>query len=148
MLKPNRDLLGGVLLVLFGIAYAGQALLHYPIGNIQKAGPGFFPLCLGIILSILGALIVVPAIGRESRFPRILVRAPLAILVSLGVFALLARPLGLIPAVVVANAAANLAQPPFRPLLTLTSSLVLALGAYLIFGVTLGISAPMFAWRW
>jgi Tripartite tricarboxylate transporter TctB family len=58
----DRNLLKGLFLVAIGLAF-GLGALRYPIGRVERAGPGFFPLMVSAFLFLLGAGMVV-----RSRF--------------------------------------------------------------------------------
>lgn len=56
LLKINRDYYAGALMLLIGAIAVSQGR-NYPIGSLQKMGPGFFPVALGALLIVLGVLI-------------------------------------------------------------------------------------------
>jgi Tripartite tricarboxylate transporter TctB family len=61
----KRDLLGGLLLFVVGIA----AILEgrtYDIGTLTRMGTGFFPVVLGGVLAALGGLIALSALRSSS----------------------------------------------------------------------------------
>ena len=58
----DRNLLRGIFLILVSLAF-GIGALRYPIGRVERAGPGFFPLMVSCILFVLGVGIAV-----RSRF--------------------------------------------------------------------------------
>jgi hypothetical protein len=60
--QDNRDYYGGALLLIIGL-YATAVGQTYEVGTLHQMGPGFFPVALGIILSILG---IVVAFGARS----------------------------------------------------------------------------------
>ena len=45
-----KDVLGGILFVVLGIAVAFQSV-KYEVGTLHSMGPGFFPLALGLVLA-------------------------------------------------------------------------------------------------
>lgn len=54
----NRDeIIGGMVIFLLG-AITTLLSLKMPIGSLRMAGPGFFPLCLGILLMVLSTTFV------------------------------------------------------------------------------------------
>lgn len=98
----KRDYLAGTLMVLLGFitAYEGR---NYEFGTLQKMGPGYFPVALGIILIVLGGLIAGTAStggGEEERepLPHAEWRGWLAIVVGPALFILLGKFSGLLPA--------------------------------------------------
>ena len=99
--ERNRDIAGGLLLALIGAGAAARTGATLGIGSLADMGPGFFPIVLSICLSLCGLAIALPAwLARtdagETR--RIDVRALLCIALSVAVFALSVRPLGLVGA--------------------------------------------------
>ena len=59
----NRNLLKGLFLAVIAFIFGLGAVLRYPIGHVERPGPGFFPLMVSAILFVLGAGMVV-----RSRF--------------------------------------------------------------------------------
>jgi hypothetical protein len=101
--KVPRDVWGGTLMVAIGGGVAVQTALSYPIGSLQRMGPGFLPLVLGIILIASGLYIAGKALLTGPG--RVVVRAHPPqwrawALISLGIagFVGAADYLGLIPA--------------------------------------------------
>lgn len=64
-LGARKDVLGGALMLVLGLATAMQAA-SYDIGSLRRMGPGFFPLSLGVILAIVGMLIIITAKRSDS----------------------------------------------------------------------------------
>ncbi|MDP3521564.1 MAG: tripartite tricarboxylate transporter TctB family protein [Hydrogenophaga sp.] len=68
MIKNRRDFWAGWLFVVLGVAYAWAASLH-DIGwttETTEMGPGFFPLVLAALLSLLGASLVFKSLTLEA----------------------------------------------------------------------------------
>lgn len=63
----KKDLLSGVLFMAFG-ALGLTVGTQYELGTISRMGPGYFPVVISCILSLVGAVISVKAIwsGRED----------------------------------------------------------------------------------
>lgn len=51
--------------LLLGIAFAWGATA-YNVGSGARMGPGYFPLVLGVVLAVLGALILIPTVKIEG----------------------------------------------------------------------------------
>jgi hypothetical protein len=62
------DLIGGTLLVIFGIWFALFSAEAYNFGELRRMGPGFFPAVLGVLVAVFGALLIVPALFRPNLF--------------------------------------------------------------------------------
>lgn len=65
MIKNRRDFWAGWLFVVLGVAYAWAASLH-DIGWTTDMGPGFFPLVLAALLTLLGATLVFKSLTIEA----------------------------------------------------------------------------------
>lgn len=68
MIKNRRDFWAGWLFVVLGVAYAWAATLH-DIGwtdETTEMGPGFFPLVLAALLTVLGATLVFKSLTLEA----------------------------------------------------------------------------------
>lgn len=64
-IKSQKDFFAGLLFMVVGIGFAWGAT-NYQIGTSARMGPGFFPLMLGIILTILGGIVVFQALVVET----------------------------------------------------------------------------------
>lgn len=95
MQRDVHDLWWGGILALLGLAVAIYAALSYDIGTLRQMGPGFFPLVLGSLLAVLGVLILLPALVRESEKRPLAWREMLAVSASLLVFGMLLDRFGI-----------------------------------------------------
>lgn len=55
-IKSQKDFFAGLMFMVTGIAFAWGAT-SYKIGDGARMGPGYFPLLLGVLMAILGAVI-------------------------------------------------------------------------------------------
>jgi hypothetical protein len=119
----RKDLLAGAVFAGFGLAFAVTSTT-YDIGTPLRMGPGFFPLVLGGILVVLGALIAVTGYiaANGSEIGTIPWRALVLLVGSLLVFGFTVRDLGLVPALFVSVLLATFAGRGVR----LVSALVIA----------------------
>lgn len=140
----RRDLVGGLALAVLGAAFAWGAL-DLPLGTARRMGPGYLPLVVAGIAILLGLLIAVSALGRAGRIPPIEWRPFLGVLAGLAAFGIAVRPLGLLPAIVLAVLASATADARSRPLPALALALFLAGAAHLVFIV--GLRLPLVPWR-
>jgi hypothetical protein len=60
----RNDAFGGVLIFLFG-ALTVYLSLKMPMGTFRAAGPGLFPLCLGLLLVVLSSIFTLAALMRH-----------------------------------------------------------------------------------
>ncbi len=65
-IKSQKDFFSGLLFMAIGIAFAWGAT-SYKIGDGARMGPGYFPLMLGVLLAILGAVIVFESLVVETE---------------------------------------------------------------------------------
>lgn len=56
----HKDYYGGGLMLLIGLGAVMQGLT-YRVGSLSKMGPGFFPVALGVLLALTGAVIAATA---------------------------------------------------------------------------------------
>lgn len=144
--RDYRDILGGGLLLAAGIWAAWYSATHYELGSFQRMGPGMFPMLLGIVLAVLGALMAGPAFFRPGPKLQIKLFVPALILLAVLSFALLIGPFGLVPAIIAVVVISAFAEDKFRPVPILLLCVVLCVIAWLIFRVGLGLSLAMFTW--
>ena len=64
-IKSQKDFFSGLLYTLVGVAFAYGAT-SYNIGTGARMGPGYFPLLLGSILAIIGAIILFKSLVVET----------------------------------------------------------------------------------
>ncbi len=100
-IKSQRDFWAGLMFVVVGVAFAYGAK-NYNIGNAAKMGPGYFPLMLGLLLAVLGAIVTLTALSVETvdgdPIGGFDWRSILVVLGSVCLFGFLLQKLGLIVA--------------------------------------------------
>jgi Tripartite tricarboxylate transporter TctB family len=147
--RINKDRYGGCLVLLLGLAvtYEGKG---YSVGTLSDMGPGYFPVALGIILAIVGALIAM--LGSNGAEPGEETRGVIdwrgwsCILLGIAGFVVLGQYGGLVPAtfaVVFISALGDRNN-------TVVSALVLALAlvavCVVVFWWALQLQMPLFQW--
>lgn len=65
-IKSQKDFFSGLMFMGIGVAFAWGATT-YNVGSGARMGPGYFPLMLGILMTILGGLITFKALAVETR---------------------------------------------------------------------------------
>jgi hypothetical protein len=137
-----------------GIGFAVGAT-SYEVGSAARMGPGYFPLMLGVLLAILGAIIILQSftkggpggdkigafawrplgfvLGANLAFGALLVGLP-----SIGF-----PPMGLIVAIYALVLIASFAQPGFQLRSTLILATLLAAGSYVAFVKMLSLQFPV-----
>ncbi|WP_077001558.1 tripartite tricarboxylate transporter TctB family protein [Variovorax sp. KK3] len=64
-IKSQKDFFAGLMFTVVGIAF-GWGATAYNVGTGARMGPGYFPLMLGILLAILGAIVIFTALSIET----------------------------------------------------------------------------------
>lgn len=156
MIQNDRaDLVSGLLIASAGVAVTVYAASNYPLGTLRRMGPGMFPTGLGVTLALLGLVLAfnswrsLCAVSGGARMPvRFELRTAFLCVAGVVAFALLLRPLGLVPAVLAVVGISALSDR--RNTLLAIAALVLFLSvlAVLIFKLGLGMTFPLFAWNW
>ncbi len=140
-----QDVLTGVLFLAFGLTAMGLAL-GLRIGTAARMGPGYFPFALGLLLSALGALLVVKGLRSgppRGEWPALKVRPLLIILCSVLLFSRLLIPLGLLLSTAVLVVVASLAGHEFRLRETLINAAALVAIVVVLFVYLLEFPIPL-----
>ena len=146
-LRNKRELYASGLMMLIGIGTVAGAL-NYDVKSLERMGPGYFPLMLGVGLMMVSALMFVSiepaAEGETRRAPSL--RAFLFVTAGIVAFMVFGRYGGLVPAsfaIVLLSALGDESN-------SLTSALALALGmtiaAVVVFHFGLQMQFPLFRW--
>jgi hypothetical protein len=137
-----------------GVAFAIGAAT-YNVGTGARMGPGYFPLLLGIVLALLGALITFKAvtiatedgdkIGKWAWRPiRYVLGANLAFGVLLAGLPSIKLPaMGMIMAIYALTIISSLAEDGFKLKPVLILATILSVGSYLAFIVLLKLQIPV-----
>ncbi len=153
-IKSQKDFFSGLMFAVVGAAFAYGAT-SYSIGTGGRMGPGYFPLLLGVILALLGAVIMFKAlvvetstgdkIGKWAWKPLFfIIAANLLFGILLGGLPSLGIPaMGLIAAIFGITIVASLAGDDFRLKEVLVLAVVLSIGSYLAFVVLLKLQFPV-----
>ena len=153
-IKSQKDFFSGLMFTTVGAAFAVGATT-YTVGNGARMGPGYFPLLLGIILAILGAVVMFKAlvveteggdkIGAFAWKPLFFIIASnLLFGILLGGLPSIGLPaMGLIAAIFGLTIVASLAGETFSLKEVLILSVILSVGSYLAFIVLLKLQFPV-----
>ncbi len=144
--RDTRDILGGLFLIALGLFAAWHAKQNFDIGTLQRMGPGFFPLGLGLILATLGVLIALPAFFRGGEGANVQWRTLALVTASLCVFAFTLKPLGLIFATFGAAIVSSLADREITWRNRLLVAAGVSLMTYLVFSFGLSMVLPVWPW--
>lgn len=146
-LRLSKDLLGGLLVMLIGLGVVLQAQA-YKIGTLRAMGPGFFPLALGVILVITGALILLGSKPEGAAGPALAAqwRGWFCICASLATFTVMGVYGGLVPATfaVVFIAALGDHTNTLRTAIILAAAMTVI--CVVVFWWALQMQFPLFRW--
>ncbi|MBS3669988.1 tripartite tricarboxylate transporter TctB family protein [Vreelandella boliviensis] len=146
MTKNIRDIIGGVAMLSIGLFAALYAGNHYDAGTLNRMGPGYFPVALGILLALLGVAIATPALFRHGTTIDVDWRTAMLVIVSIGLFGTLLSTLGLIPATFLASLLALVADRRLSWCRRAGIATGVALVTWLIFRAGLGMLLPVWPW--
>ncbi|MFC5498471.1 tripartite tricarboxylate transporter TctB family protein [Caenimonas terrae] len=153
-IKSQKDFFSGLLFIGIGIAFSWGATT-YNVGEGARMGPGYFPLMLGIVLALIGAVVLFTSlvveveggerIGKWAWRPLFfIIAANLAFGVLLGGLPSIGLPgMGLIAAIFGLTIIASMADGKFHTRDILILATVLAVGSYLAFIVLLKLQIPV-----
>jgi Tripartite tricarboxylate transporter TctB family len=143
--RPLKDALAGVAFIGFGLAFAVGAT-SYEIGSLVRMGPGYVPLLLGGVLVFLGGAIVVKGFVAADTEPigPIPWRAIALLVGAVVLFGLTVRPLGLVPATLIAAALSAFASRLATPLTVAAIAIGLTAVCVVVFVVALSLNLPLF----
>ena len=153
-IKSQKDFWSGLMFMGTGVAFAWGAT-NYTIGEGARMGPGYFPLMLGILLSLIGLFIVFEAmvvetedgepVGRFAWKPLFFIIASNVVFgICIGGLPKIGLPaMGLIVGIYALVFIAALAGEEFKAKEVFFLATVLAIGSYLAFIVLLKLQFPV-----
>jgi hypothetical protein len=143
-IKSQKDFFSGVVFMAVGGAFAWGAAT-YTVGTGARMGPGYFPLMLGVLLALIGAVVAFKALVIETesgdkigkwvwRPVGYIVAANLAFGVLLGGLPSLKIPaMGMVIAIIALTLIAARAGTEFKLKEILILSAILVAGSYVTF---------------
>ena len=143
--QSRQDVFAGGIFIAIAALFAIKGT-QYAFGTPLQMGPGFFPVLLAAVLAVLGTVVAVagfrdPPKAAEGPVPW---RGMALICASLAVFAAGARPLGLVPVVLICTFMTATASRRNTAASAAAISVVMATLCYLIFKVGLAVTLPTF----
>jgi hypothetical protein len=118
----------------------------YALGSLNRMGPGYFPVALGVILMGFGVLLLLEVKRLDTPAPDIKLRPFIMIAAGLVAFVLMLDRFGLIPATVALTVLSALAIQPVRPRAILGTAVVVAGIGYFVFLRGFGLQIDAFRW--
>ncbi|MBH1957870.1 MAG: tripartite tricarboxylate transporter TctB family protein [Burkholderiales bacterium] len=153
-IKSQKDFFSGLMFMGVGAAFAWGATT-YNVGNGARMGPGYFPLYLGVLMTILGAAITFKALVVETMggdkigkwawkplFFIILANLVFGVLLA-GLPSMGVPAMGLIVAIYALTFIASMAEQGWKLKAAFILATVLAAGSYLAFVVALKLQFPV-----
>lgn len=156
-IKSQKDFFSGLMFMGVGTAFAWGAST-YNIGTGARMGPGYFPLMLGILMTIIGIAIVFTSlvvetvggdkIGKWAWKPLFFIIASNVVfgVMLAGVPSFKIPAMGLIAAIYALVFIASMAESGWKFKTTLILATVLAVGSYLAFVKLLALQFPVWPW--
>ena len=145
-IKSEKDFWSGLMFIIVGVAFAYGAT-NYSFGSSARPGPAYFPFGLGVLMSILGAMILFKAltfeveggdrIGPWAWKPLIMITATVAI------FGWMLPHMGMVVALPILVLVASLAGDEFHWKDALINSTILTVGCWVIFIYGLKLTIPL-----
>lgn len=148
-ITSKRELYSAGLIMLIGIGTAAGSL-KYGIGTLARMGPGYFPLGLGIMLTLIGALLIATPLTEqdaEDKSPwKGQYRAWLMVIAGMMAFMVLGKYGGLVPATfaLIFVSALGDRNNSIKAAFALATGVTLA--AVAIFHYGLQMQFPLFIW--
>ncbi|WP_372826006.1 tripartite tricarboxylate transporter TctB family protein [Polaromonas sp.] len=153
-IKSQPDFFSGLMFIGAGIAFAWGAT-NYTVGEAARMGPGYFPLILGILMALVGAVITLNALGStassEEEIGKWAWRPLFYVIGANVVFGLLLAGVrdwgipafGVIVGIYALTFVASMAQANWKFKPTLILATALAIGSYLVFVLALQLQFPV-----
>lgn len=138
--KDVKDIAGGLCMICIGV-FAAWYAQRYPIGELRRMGPGFFPVALGLLLAVLGVAVAVPAFFRSGTPFRFEARGFCWIMLAVLIFAFGLVKLGLVVSTVASVIAASMASDvSWRTRITLALAVAVVTWAVFSLGLDMAVS--------
>ena len=145
-IKSQRDFWSGLMFLLVGAGFAIGAT-NYSMGTSARPGAGYFPLGLGVLTALLGAIILFKSLTIETEggdpIGAIAWRPLIVIVVAISVFGVLLPRLGMIITIPILIVITSIAGDEFGWKGVLINSIVLTLFSWLIFVAGLKLTIPL-----
>jgi len=145
-IKNFKDFYAGLMFTLFGTAFLWGAT-RYSMGAAAKMGPGYFPLILGGLLTVLGLIIFIRSLVFESADGdvglSVILKPAILVFGSIAAFALLLRPAGLVVAIFEIILVSSWASHEVRFRESVISAVVLCIVSLAIFVYGLNLQIPV-----
>lgn len=147
-----RDYYGGGLMILVGLAAAAIGST-YSLGSLERMGPGYFPVGIGVLLVLTGAAIMIGARLQQAPAPAVRRDTPPAewrgwscIVGGLVAFIVLGRYGGFVPATAAVVFISAMGDRSNRRRDAALLALAMVTVLVLVFWWALKMTFPLFGW--
>lgn len=153
-IKSQKDFFFGIMIMCIGMVSAWGATA-YKVGNSARMGSGYFPLLLGILMTILGAVITIKAlvvktedgdkIGKWAWKPLIFIILSNLVfgVLLIGLPSIKLPAFGMIVAIYALTFIASMAKDEWRVKSTFILATLMAVGSYVAFVILLKMLFPV-----
>ena len=145
-IKSEKDFWSGLIFIVVGIAFAYGAT-NYSFGSSARPGPAYFPFGLGVLMSILGAMVLFKALTFEveggDKIGPWPMKQMVLILSAVVIFGLLLPKLGMAVCLPLLIGISSLASGEFHWKEVLANSVILTVASWGIFIKGLGLTIPL-----
>lgn len=152
LIKNQQDFWSGLMFAGIGAFFAFISVTKYDVGTAARMGPGYFPLALGVLLLILGAIVSLTALKGEHDEEFNVGKFDWDILVlfigSILLFGLMMDHLGIYVSIVFLVIFSSLASHEFNLNIAIGNAIFLLIFTYLAFVKGLGLIFPLYPIAW
>ena len=142
-IRAPKDFWSGVMFIAFA-AVALLAARGYSLGSAGKMGPGYFPLLLGGVLALIGAILMVRSFAIEGeRVGRVGIVPLFVVALAVCLFAFFIETLGLVIALLTVTIVSAFASREFRAIEAGLLAAVLAVFVVVVFVYALRLPLPV-----
>jgi hypothetical protein len=139
----TKDVACGLIFIALG-AFFGFGALDLPLGTALRMGPGYFPLVLSGALVVIGGVLVVKALGKETDpFGVVPWRGLVLTVAAVAFFGFSVRGIGLVPALFIVCFASAFASRKMSLLFALILAAVMTAFCTLVFHTGLGLNIQL-----
>jgi hypothetical protein len=143
-IKSPQDFWAGMMFIAVGLFFVVVALMFYQMGSSVRMGPAYFPVVLGALLAVLGAIVLVNSLVVEGpEIAKFHFRPLIFIALSSLAFAYLLKPLGLVLASVILIFVCAYGGHEFKCKEVAIMSVVLAVFSVIVFVKGLSLPFPV-----
>ncbi|OJF92483.1 tripartite tricarboxylate transporter TctB family protein [Pararhizobium antarcticum] len=134
----------GAIFASLGLFFAYQSF-NLDLGTAFRMGPGYFPLVLAIVMTLLGVIIIVQATRLEGEPIGPIAWRGLAFILPAPIFfGLTVRGLGFVVALFLTSLIASFASQKMRPLMAVLLSFGITIFSVAVFSYALGLPFQRF----